>query len=70
MMKKLKQEEKKEEQNPERKADNKNEIIISAKSFFASLCLPERRLLKSNVALLQTGKEIKMPRFVFHPPAV
>jgi hypothetical protein len=36
MMKKLKQEEKKDQQNPERKADNKDEVI-SSKSFFASV---------------------------------
>ena len=33
MMKKLQQEEKKDQENPDRKAENKNEIVLSSKSF-------------------------------------
>lgn len=71
MMKKLKQEEKKDQENPERKSENKNEVLLSSKSFFASLVLP----------VLQLNPEIKYPGQsnsisidrsldIFHPPQV
>lgn len=67
MMKKLQQEEKKDEQNPDRKLENKSEITLSSKSFFASLTiLPVEGLI--NYFTASSDKEIKMPRFIFHPP--
>lgn len=67
MMKKLKQEEKKDEQNPERKAENKNEIILSSKSFYPTLKFSVSEL-KVNFPLMASGKEIKMPRSLLRPP--
>lgn len=69
MMKKLQEEEKKEQRSPGGRSENKNEVI-SSKSFFA---MP---LLLSNVASLNKyfisneGKECKMSLGVFHPPSV
>ncbi|MFY8004320.1 MAG: hypothetical protein ACOVNR_05730, partial [Chitinophagaceae bacterium] len=40
MMKKLQQEEKKDQENPERKSENKSEIALSIKSFFATTSRP------------------------------
>ena len=68
MHKQLNNEEKKDQQNPERK-DNKSEIIFSSKSSYS---------LKSSLVLLQLTnypifserKEIKMPRSILRPPIV
>ena len=67
MMKKLKQEEKKDEQNPDRKLENKNEVVLSSKSFFSSVCLlfTEQEITYNTIP---AGKAIKMPRSIFHPP--
>ncbi len=69
MMKKLKQEEKKDQQNPERKSENKSELIFAFQSFSQDFtCL----FIKANqlYAPFQYGKENSMPRSIFHPPAV
>ena len=67
MMKKLKEEEKKEQQNPERKAENKNELF-----FFSGFTLPVINHLMTEEIFFFTplyiGAEIKMPRYIFHPP--
>lgn len=66
MMKKLKQEENKDKQNPERKSDNKDEVL-SSKSFFTILhcsILPAQTIYP----LLEERKAVEMPRAIFHPP--
>lgn len=68
LMKKLQEEEKKNQQNPERKPEFKNDITLSSKSFFPELTFIILTLqpgYHSNAI----GVEIKMPRSVFHPPA-
>lgn len=68
MMKKLKQEENRDKQNPERKSENKDEVLYS-KSFFASLhftCIH----LQKKYPLLKGGKTSDMPRSLFHPPGI
>jgi hypothetical protein len=69
MMKKLQQEEKKDQENPERKAENKNEIILSTKSFFANV--PTQYLIDSKSKKLlpsSDGKSIDRSFDIFHPP--
>ena len=69
MMKKLQQEEKKDQENQERKSDNKNEIILSTKSFFATV--PTQYLIdsKSNKLLpCSDNKSIDRSFDIFHPP--
>ena len=69
MMKKLQQEKKKDQENPERKAENKNEIILSTKSFFATV--PAKHLIfnKSKQLLPSSGgKSIDRSFDIFHPP--
>ncbi|WP_018628074.1 hypothetical protein [Niabella aurantiaca] len=69
LMKKIQEEEKKNQQNPERKPDFKNEITLFSKSSFPELPF----MIRSTSFvywLMNMGAEIKMPRFVFHPPAV
>jgi hypothetical protein len=67
MMKKLQQEEKKDQQNPDRKMENKNEITLSSKSFFNTPSFVTTQITLT-YAVLSCGKELKMPRSIFHPP--
>ena len=69
MMKKIKNEDKKDHQNPERKLENKNEITLSAKSYFAIIALPESGSSEIHFPDFKCGKEIKLPHSIFHPPA-
>ncbi|MES1218257.1 MAG: hypothetical protein ABUT20_22315 [Bacteroidota bacterium] len=69
MMKKLQEQEKKDQENQERKSENKNEILLSSKSFFATvpvLHLIENNSIKTFSALC--GKSIDRSLDIFHPP--
>lgn len=68
MMKKIKEEEKKEKQNPDRKAENKNEVLLSSKTFYPEIiALASTQKIKYTV--VQTTDILhKMPRSVFRPP--
>jgi hypothetical protein len=69
MMKKLQQEEKKDQENPERKSENKNEIILSTKSFFATVSTQYLIDSKSKKQLPSSdGKSINRSFDIFHPP--
>ncbi|MES2431088.1 MAG: hypothetical protein V4556_09130 [Bacteroidota bacterium] len=68
MMKRLEQEEKKEQQVPERKSENKFETI-SSRSFFAVLPLHSENALSINYRILSAPAEKRMPRSHFHPPS-
>lgn len=67
MMIKLQQEEKKDNQNPERKAENKNELVLSSKSFSPALYW-HVSLQKKTYPSIATGKATKMPRSILRPP--
>lgn len=69
MMKRLKAQEQKDQQNPERRSDSKSEVVLSSKSFYLSVdnIIAENILFHS---VYQAGKELKMPRSVFHPPSL
>src|SRR6202008_1666962 len=64
LKKKLQQEENNEKNAEQR--DNKNELPLSSKSFFATV--PVRKELSYNISypLLSGGAAIKMPRSIFH----
>jgi hypothetical protein len=66
MMKKLKEEEKKDQQNTERKS-SLNEFI-SCKSFFATLDIAIQRV-PTNFINHNSGTPIDTPRDFFHPPS-
>lgn len=70
LMQKLKKEEKKEQQNPERKLENKNEIPLSSKSFFATLAGLHISIHKNIFPVIASGKAIKISRSLFHPPDI
>ena len=67
MMKKIQEEEKKEQQNQDRKDEAKNQVL-STKSFFASLTPIQPTIVSVAYTLPSNGKAIKMPRTHFHPP--
>lgn len=69
MMKKLREEEKKGEQAPERKLVN-NAEVLSSRSYFAVLPLPVRQLLtpvRSSCVYFLPQSD---PPCIFHPPAI
>lgn len=68
MMKKLQEEEKKDAQNAERKAQNQQENVLSSKSFFTSIPTFFTNKEKIHYDYLIDGKATKMPRAYFHPP--
>lgn len=68
MMKKLAQEEKKDQKNPERKLENKNEITLSSKSFYPELAFYAFSPKPIYFQILP-DPTVKMPRSIFRPPA-
>lgn len=67
MMKKLKQEEKKDEQNPDRKGESKAEVVLSSKSFYPSISFAIISFVKTYPSL-NSGNEVRMPRSILRPP--
>lgn len=69
MMKKIKAEEKKDQENPERKSENKNEVLLSSKSFFATITCPIIELNSTTkISYYSNGKCIDRSFDIFHPP--
>ena len=68
MNKKIQKEEKKDQQNPDRRGENKNEIALFPKSFFDSIKALLFSESTSNYLTADAGREIKMHRTIFHPP--
>ena len=69
MMKKLQQEEKKDQENPNRKGENKNEIILSTKSFYITVPNYNIHFIKKVYPTLKSPKETDRSFEVFHPPS-
>lgn len=69
MRKKLQQEEKKEQENPERRADSKADLVLSSKCFFATshLIVPSGILTK-RLSPRTIGRIVHRSTDVFHPP--
>ena len=72
MMKKLQQEEKKDQENPERKAENKNEIVLSSKSFAPSVTKYSsiETILKLQYPKIAISYSYNCTNSIFHPPKV
>lgn len=69
MMKKLKEEDKQDHQNPERKSENKNETVLSANSFY-SISLVRFFIEKNHQKIIpfSEGKVTDRSYGIFHPP--
>lgn len=69
MTQKLKQQEKQDTENPERKLENRNEILLSSKSFFAVVNLPAFSLFSSDKIFPHSdGVTIHRCSDIFRPP--
>ena len=68
MMKKLQQEEKKDQQNPERKSENKSEVL-SSKSFFCSL-EHFSILIQNSYSTTDAATIVDRAFSIFHPPQI
>lgn len=69
MMKKIQEEEKKDQQNPERKLENKNEVI-SFLSYFANVPDPYSNSHTTIQSFITTGCPVDRAYTIFHPPAL
>lgn len=70
MMKKLKEEEQKEEQNPGSKTENKIDVL-STNTFFAIIIQPAPTEIPVLTMLVYTtGKSVDRSLDIFHPPQV
>ncbi len=71
MMKKIQQEQKKDQENPDRKSDNKNEVILSSKSFFATVNKNYKTAsAKQLFPYVTNGYTFSCIHSIFHPPQV
>ncbi|HVY76039.1 MAG TPA: hypothetical protein VG890_14490 [Puia sp.] len=71
MMEKMRQEEKKDQENPENRSENKNEIALSSKSFFAAANFqPLFENRESQHTSFHIGSPVDRSLAIFHPPAV
>jgi len=69
MFKKLKQEEKKEKEFPERKAENKSDQTLSSRSFFpVSSCLIFSAETENKFCLFMSAQPADRAFEIFHPP--
>lgn len=66
LAKKLKQQEKKEQQNPELKLQGKAEVISSHSFFITQVISPENA--SANHAFLKNSSTTDQPSYIFHPP--
>lgn len=69
MMKKLKEEEKKDQQNPERKEEGKNEVI-SSKHFFTHMAFNSKKLILEHTTKHISNYTSHFHGDIFHPPAL
>ncbi|HVM88002.1 MAG TPA: hypothetical protein VMT76_07420 [Puia sp.] len=71
LFKKISQENKKDQENPERKADNKSEIALSSKSFFATeASTPVCSISGKIIIQLTQGNITDVSLSIFHPPCL
>ncbi len=68
MMKKLKQEENKDRQNPERRSDKQEEVLSTRSCFAVVNFTPAAVLIKTNYPTYFSGNVVDMPQSIFHPP--
>ena len=70
VMKKIREEEKQQQENAERFGNLKTEVL-STKSFYPALQTPQSiTTVAVKPSVHSNGREIKMPRSFFHPPDI
>ncbi len=71
MFNKLKTREKEDKDSPQRKSDDKNDITLSSKSYFACAATPVMVLLKkTRIPDLLAAAAIQRASSIFHPPQI
>lgn len=70
MIKALKEEDKKDQQYPDRRGENKNEIVLSDKSFFTTSIPLSSTTIPHMYLLSHEGKVAKMSKEIFRPPCL
>jgi hypothetical protein len=68
MIKKLKQEQKQDEANPERKLENKNESISFHSYLNIEFSAIQQLYVKTPFGLLNSGQPVNRSYAIFHPP--
>lgn len=68
MTKKLKEEDNREKQNPERRVQNQNDFFISNRPAFA-LAIPQFNIGKKNYPIMVGKVTIDRPHTIFRPPS-
>lgn len=68
LAKKIMQEQNKDQQAPERKSVNRNDITLSAKSFFASIKLPVFFIIRAVKRPYASQNIVGRSLDIFHPP--
>jgi hypothetical protein len=68
MMKKIGQEEKKDQQNPDRRGENRYELVISSKSFFPEIIHPVLMLNTNYPGFISSALSPGALSDLFHPP--
>jgi hypothetical protein len=68
MMKRLQQEDNKDQQNPDRKMENKGGVDISSKSFFSAYLSNPYLTISTGYSIHQSGSPIEYSTTIFHPP--
>lgn len=67
--KKIQQEDRKDQENPERRAENKNELVLSSKSFFANAAnVAQLASSAKKITPLSIGSPVYRHTDIFHPP--
>ena len=69
LLKKKLQREENDKQNPESNTENKNQVSLFSRSYFASLSHVETPGFTIEYPRINGDKERKMPRSLFHPPS-
>lgn len=68
MMKRLQQEDNKDQQNPDRKMENKGGVDISSKSFFSAYLSNPYSIIDTFYSMHQAGAPVEYSNTIFHPP--
>jgi hypothetical protein len=69
LSKKLKDEQRKEQENPERKAENKSEIFYPAHESANNMAAAFRVVDRNYILPISIGMPVDQAQSVFHPPA-
>lgn len=68
MMKRLQQEDNKDQQNPDRKMENKGGVDISSRSFFSNQLNAGYSIIATSYTIFNTGTPVAYSNNIFHPP--